>query len=263
VSALWYITRLFPVGIIPANIFVGPDAVELMVRLFALGFLLAWKWHNDTILRAKQWYIISIRIFTQRANTLNRIKFMSLPLQAINEFEKSALCILEYNIGIPPRQWESWLISLQDSTHSFSWVHGRGESAAAIVNALLASAQRVHGAYRPEPIAPPTPAGLTHEIYFQAMRGLRSDYGSLQPRLAVTTAEPAQWNPAEDVIVIPPRHASIRTVGTAPGAFSRRITAAEVLATIVADQPTYTYELSSFLPALHYSYAPYPIAAVR
>lgn len=54
-SALWYICRLFPVGIVPAHNFAGPDAVELTVRVFVLGLLLAWKWLHDTTIKASSW----------------------------------------------------------------------------------------------------------------------------------------------------------------------------------------------------------------
>lgn len=55
VSALWYIRRLFPVGFVPAHKLVGEDAVELLVRIFVLGLLLAWKWLQDTIIKAATW----------------------------------------------------------------------------------------------------------------------------------------------------------------------------------------------------------------
>lgn len=197
------------------------------------------------------------------ANTVKRMAFVSLPCESINKFEKSALKILDYDIRISPGQWESWLIFLQNSTCCFPPAGNGNQSASAVINDLLSSAQRVHGEYHPEPIAPPTSSTLEQNLYCQATEGLFNGKQYFRTRQTISISEPAPWNPAADAIVTPPRYS--RKANIVPSVLSRRITAADVLATIVADLPVRAYyEDYGAMPALHYSYGygSYPIASV-
>lgn len=196
------------------------------------------------------------------ANTVKRMAFVSLPCESINKLERSALKILDYDIRISTGQWESWLIFLQKSICCSPTTGSGSQSPSAVINNLLSSAQRVHGEYHPLPIAPPTSSTLEQELYCQVMEGLFNGMQHFRTRQTITISEPAPWNPAADTIVTPPRHS--RKANIASSDLSHRITAADVLATIIADLPVHAYEDYGTMPALHYSYGyrSYPIASV-
>lgn len=160
-----------------------------------------------------------------------------------------------------PGQWELWLISLQDATLSFdNSVH----SASNVINDLLSSAKRGNRVYIPEPIAPPKLAPH-RELQCRAMEGLfNGQVFSGTGTNVVTIREPSPWNPAADAFFSPPRHPKNSAIAPR-NSLTRRVTAAEVLATIVADLPTPAYEhhsappihdyaSGSGMPVLHYVY---------
>lgn len=167
----------------------------------------------------------------------------------------AALKFLKHDITMSPVQWESWLIFLQDSIPP---CRASVYSAYSVINDLFSSAKRVHGVYRSDPTAPPI---SSPELHNRVAEGL----------FIAAIRQPTPWNPAADAISKPP---SNMPVIAPPSFLSRRITAAEVLATMVADLPTPAYEYYSAppvysyeddygtMPALHYSYE-YPVDSVR
>lgn len=57
--SLWYISCLFPQGLVSSGAFYGEDAIELMARIFLLGLTLANKWLDDFVTKNSTWYVIS------------------------------------------------------------------------------------------------------------------------------------------------------------------------------------------------------------
>ncbi|KAF9468863.1 hypothetical protein BDZ94DRAFT_547600 [Collybia nuda] len=161
-AAVWYISRLFSGGIIAAEFLVGSDAIELMVRIFTIGLLLAWKWLHDSVIKTKCW-----------------MNFVSLTCESINKLEKTALKMLNYDIRISPGQWKSWLSSLRESTRRFSQTRDNCKCVHTVINDLLSSARQGCEVYIPEPNTPPITSRFQHELHSKVTEGLSAFNGCL------------------------------------------------------------------------------------
>ncbi|KAG6838006.1 hypothetical protein H0H93_008400 [Arthromyces matolae] len=100
--ALWYLDRLIPDGLFNSRDVELLDATEAITRGFLLGLTLADKWLNDRSKKLSDWS-----------------RFCHLPLCYRNVAERTALRLLDYNIGISRREWFDWLRSLEQSTQNF------------------------------------------------------------------------------------------------------------------------------------------------
>ncbi|GLB33534.1 hypothetical protein LshimejAT787_0104180 [Lyophyllum shimeji] len=117
--ALWYLGRLFPLGLLTTHDIRGSSTIEVVARVFLLGLTLANKWLDDFIRPNKKW-----------------MRFCSLPISSINVVERAALHILDYNLSITKAEWHAWLLALKPTTSKFnSSKRGQLTAAAALEEA--------------------------------------------------------------------------------------------------------------------------------
>ncbi|KAF5387911.1 hypothetical protein D9615_000147 [Tricholomella constricta] len=139
--ATWFLARLFPRGLLRTRDLANLKSIEVMVRTFLLGLTFANKWLDD---------------FSHPNNSWT--PFCTLALSSINSAERTALRILDYNVGITNGEWMAWLVTLAPTTSNFK-SGGQGQvTAARALNDAIQKGELIGqhiSLKRSEEIAPP------------------------------------------------------------------------------------------------------------
>jgi hypothetical protein len=99
-----------------------PPTEELIIRVFAVGLMLADKWLNCSTYRITDWYV-SIGYLIQLVSYPscgNRAENLLVSRDVLFQVEKASLKILDYQLRIKTDVYQSWLEHLADFHLTFS-----------------------------------------------------------------------------------------------------------------------------------------------
>ncbi|RDB23214.1 hypothetical protein Hypma_009627 [Hypsizygus marmoreus] len=181
--ALWYLSRLFPQGLVSCYIF-QEYSTEIIARVFLLGLTFATKWLDDLTRKNGTW-----------------MRFCSLEIKSINQIEKSALVVLDYNLHISNGEWEAWLLHLLGSTAYFKTAMLGQLTAFAALNEVISVAEKGH----PKCVRQPPAHCFFNNLNFQLLQDLSPAHADDLPSAPTVIPDPAPWNPAADPIITPCR----------------------------------------------------------